>query len=164
MLIKDGTSKDARRERPTHRGWRAVGWFGFLIAAIGFADIALYLYPPSFGVPEWEFATLIAVFSALPLSTIGMAAMVGALLVNPVRLWLTLMGVALLVLAVLVIGGYAVFLLDLPLALEAARAGPQGPAIYRSIARATIMAVGFGSAYLIAGITLLRSLPEREST
>ena len=141
-----------------------MGWFGFLIAAIGFADIALYLYPPSFGVPEWEFATIIAVLSALPLSTIGLAAMVGALLVNPARVSLTLMAIVLLLLAVAVIGGYVVFLLDLPLALEAARTGPQGPAIYRSIARATIMAVGFGLAYLVAGITLLRSLPEGEST
>jgi hypothetical protein len=141
-----------------------VGWFGFLIATIGFADIALYLYPPAFGVPEWEFATLTAVLSALPLSTIGMAGIVGALLVNPVRLWLTVMAVALLLLAAAVAGGYVLFLLDVPMALEAARAGPQAPAIYRSIARSTIMAVGFGSAYLVAGITLLRSRPERESS
>jgi hypothetical protein len=131
-----------------------------LIAVIGFADMALYLYPPSFGVPEWEFATLTAVFSALPLSTIGVAGIVGALLVNRDRLWLIVAGVTLVVLSLAIGAGYLVFLLDLPLALQAA-AGPQGPAIYRSIARATIMAVGFGFAYLVAGIILLRSLPEK---
>ena len=151
------------RERPTHRGWSAVGWFGLLLAAIGFADLSLYLIPPNFGVAEWEFATLTAVFSALPLSTIGIAGMVGALLVNQTRTWLMVMAVALLLLAAAVGAGYLIFLLNLPLALDAA-AGPQGPAIYRSIARATIMAGGFGFAYLAAGITLLRTLPERASS
>lgn len=131
-----------------------------LIAVVGFADMVLYLYPPSFGVPEWEFATLTAVFSALPLSSIGVAGVVGALLVNRDRLWLIVAGVSLVLLSVAIGAGYLVFLLDLPLALQAAT-GPQGPAIYRAIARATIMAVGFGFSYLVAGIVLLRSLPQR---
>jgi hypothetical protein len=162
-LIIGGGEKTAKgRAASTHRGWRAVGWFGLLLAVIGFADLSLYLIPPRFGVAEWEFATLTAVFSALPLSTIGIAGMVGALLVNQTRGGLIAMGVALLVLAAAVGLGYLVFLLNLPLALNAAT-GPQGPAIYRSIARATIMAGGFGLAYLVTGITLLRSLPERNS-
>jgi hypothetical protein len=162
LIVKGGAKVGRGRDPSTHRGWRAVGWFGLLLAAVGFGDLALYLYPPNFGVPEWEFATLTQVFSSLPLGTIGLAGVVGAALVDRGRRRMIVIAVVLLLLSSAIGLGYLVFLLNLPLALQAAT-GPQGPAIYRTIARGTIMAGGFGIAYLVAGIVLLRSLPERES-
>lgn len=150
----------AAAARPVQRGWRAVGWFGLLLAVIGFADMGLHLFRPAFGSAEWQFATMAAMMASLPLPTIGLAALVGALLVNQARVPGMITAAALLVLGLAIAAGYVLFLLQLPLALSAA-AGPQGTAIYRTIARTTIMGVGFGSAYLIAAIMLFRHLPRR---
>lgn len=104
-----------------------------------------------------------AVLASLPLPTLGLAALVAALLVNRVRVPTMLAATMLFVLALLIAAAYTIFMLNLPLALTAATDGPQGAAIYRTIARSTIMAVGFGSAYLVAGIMLLRHLPQRRT-
>jgi hypothetical protein len=150
------------RPLPTHRGWSAVGWFGLLLTVIGFADLSLHLIRPAFGTPEWEFATMSSMLASLPLPTIGLAAVVGALLVNRARVPSMVAAGALLLLALLILLAYTIFMLHLPLALQAVD-GPQGAAIYRTIARATIMGGGFGLAYLIAGIVLLRHLPQRSA-
>jgi hypothetical protein len=148
------------KPQPTHRGWRAVGWFGGLLALIGFADMAVLLFRPAIGNPEWQFGTMAMLLAALPLPTIGVAAVVGALLVNRARTSSIVAAAAVLALGVLIAAVYLYFLATVPLALQAAE-GPQGTAIYRTIFKATIMGVGFGSAYLVAGIVLLRNLPQR---
>ena len=139
-------------------GWKALGGFGALLAAVGLVDLALYWFPPSFASPEWEFATVAATMSSLPLPTIGMAALVASLLVRGGPKSRLSAGLGLLLIALLIAAAYALFLLNLPLALTAA-SGPQGPAITRAIIRTSVMAVGLGSGYLVAAIALLRNLP-----
>lgn len=133
-----------------------------LLAVIGFTDVALYWYPPSFGTPEWEFGTVASAFGALPLATIGLAAVVGAVLVNQTRTAMVVTAGVLLLLATLIGIAFGMFLMNVPLALPAAE-GPQGPAIYRGIVRTTVKGLGFGSAYVVAGIVLLRRLQSRET-
>lgn len=149
--------------RSTDRGWKAVGWFGVLLAVIGLTDVALYWYPFAFGSPEWEFGTVAAAFSALPLATIGLAAVVGALMVNRARVPMMVTAAALLVLALLIAASFALFLKNMPLALSAVE-GPPATAMYRGIIRTTVKGLGFGSAYLFAGVMLLRNLPPRAHT
>lgn len=161
-VIAGGPASQRLKSKPPSpdRGWKAVGWFGLLLAVIGLTDVGLYWYPLAFGSPEWEFGTVATSFGALPLATIGLAAVVGALLVNPARNTMIATGVLLLLLVLFVGAAFGMFLMNLPMALPAAD-GPQGPAIYRGIVRTTIKAVGFGSAYLIAAMFLFRHLPKR---
>ena len=160
-IVKAKHTKAARvRVAATDQGWRAVGWFGALLAIIGLSDVALYWYPVAFGSPEWEFGTVATSFGALPLATIGLAAVVGALVVNRARVPMMAVAGLLLVLALFVAGAYLLFLKNMPLAFSATD-GPQAVAMYRGVARTTVKGLGFGSAYLIAAITLLRNLPLR---
>lgn len=153
-------SKPPSKSRPpaTDQGWKAVGWFGLLLAIVGLTDVALYWYPTAFGSPEWEFGTVAAAFSALPLATIGLAAVVGAVLVHRPRTWMVVTAGALLLLATLMVAAFAMFLGNVPMALQATD-GPQGAAIQRGIVRTVVKGVGFGSAYVVAGIVLIRKLP-----
>ena len=162
-MVKALHSKPLSKARPpaTEQGWKAVGWFGLLLATIGLTDVALYWYPLAFGSPEWEFGTVASSFGALPLATIGLAAVVGAVLVNRPRTLMMVTAGVLLLLATLIAGAFAMFLANMPMALSAAD-GPQGPAIHRGIVRTVVKGLGFGSAYVVAGIVLLRGLPPKD--
>lgn len=159
-IVTGSHGRSGARSGGAERGWKAVGWFGALLAVIGLSDVALYWYPFAFASEEWQFATVAAAFSALPLATIGLAAVVGALLVVQARNTMIVTASFLLVLALLVAASYWMFMTNLPMALQAAE-GAQGPAIHRGIVRTTIKGVGFGSAYLVAAIMMFRHLPPR---
>ena len=148
------------RPRAVDRGWKVVGWFGALLAAIGLTDVALYWYPLAFGSPEWQFGTVAQSFGALPLATIGLAAMAAALYVNHARMTMLVTAALLLGIGLLVMAALAMFVMNVPMALQAAQ-GAQAPAVHRGIVRTTIRGVGFGSAYLIAGIMMFRHLSRR---
>lgn len=147
-----------RADRET--GWRILGLLGLLLAFVGLADASLYLYPPAFESPEWEFGTMAAVLSSLPLPTVGFAALGAWSVVRGGRISRIALATVLLVMVALIVAAYVLFLLDVPLALSASD-GPQGPTINRAIVRTTVMGVGFGTGYLIVAIILLRTLKPR---
>jgi hypothetical protein len=142
------------------RAWKIIGWFGLLLAVIGGVDAALHWYPPAFSSPEWEFGTVATSVGALPLPTIGLAALLGSFLARGVRWGIITMAVVLLVLGLTVLAAYGLFLLDVPLALNAAT-GPAATALKKAIVRTTVMGPGFGLAYILAGIVALRHLSRR---
>src|SRR5689334_14868275 len=59
---------------------RVLGAAGLVLAIVGWTDWALLWVPLRFGVVEWEFGTISQSFDALPLATIGTAALVAAAL------------------------------------------------------------------------------------
>ena len=156
--------RKARGTRPAPSGqaaWRALGWFGGLFVAIGLADSGLHWYPLAFASPEWEFSAVSMSFGALPLLSIGFAALLASLLARGVRWGIITTAAVLIVLALLIGAAYVLFLSDVPLALRAAT-GPAGLTLKKAIARTSVMGIGFGTAYFVAGVVALRhSLTER---
>lgn len=155
-----GAGRKSHRIEP-QRGWRVLGLFGLLLAVVGLVDVLLYLYPPAFDSPEWEFGTVTAMLSGLPLPSIGFGALGAWALVQGGRVSRIALGVVFFAMVALIAGAYLLFLLNVPLALSASD-GPQGPAITRAIVRTTVMGAGFGAAYLIGGVVMVRTLSRRE--
>ena len=146
------------RQRPSGiegSAWRWVGWFGLVLAVAGLGDFFLTWFPLQFGSPEWEFGTIAAAFSGLPLVTMGFAAMLGAASARRIRWQLTGMGATLTALGVVLIGALVVFLLVVPVALAAVE-GPARLGVIKAIVRTTMLGVLFSATYLVAGIGALR--------
>lgn len=126
-------------------GWRWVGWVGTVLLLAGLGDLALALYPPGFGTPEWEFATVAQVFASLPLVTMGFA----GLLASGVALGrrVVTLGVAwfLIVWTVLLLIGLGLFLTNVPIAFRAA----EGVALI-GIRKAVVKTVWLGAVFMIA--------------
>lgn len=139
--------------------WRSLAWFGLLLAVIGLADVALRWYPLGIGSPEWEFATISASLGSLPLATMGLAAMLASFMARGVRGGIIALGLILLLLALLVGAAYALFVLDIPLALRAP--APAALAVRQTIVRTSVMGLGFGVGYLAAAIAAFRFLSRR---
>jgi hypothetical protein len=51
--------------------WRLMGWIGFGLGLVAYADLALALYPVRIGNPQWEFGTFSRVFDSMPLPTMA---------------------------------------------------------------------------------------------
>jgi len=135
--------------------WRWVGWFSLILALAGLGDWVLTWLPLQFGAMEWEFGTVVSSFSGLPLITMGFAGLLASALARGIR-WqvLTLSGV-LLLFAVMIVGAFLVFLLDVPLALRAVQ-GPAHRGILKAVAKTCLLGVLFSGAYLFAGIAAMR--------
>lgn len=81
ILVAD--QRDAERSRGAgtndpSRAWRLAVWVGALLLLVGWTDLLLIWYPPQWGSPEWEFGTISTAANAVPLGTIGLAAVIAA--------------------------------------------------------------------------------------
>jgi hypothetical protein len=141
--------------------WRLLGWFGLLLAVVGFMDVALQWYPTSFKSPEWEFGTVTNSFATLPLLSIGLMSMLASYLARAERGGVVAMAILFSVLFVLIVGAFLLFLSDVPLALKASAPTPAVLTMKKSIIRTSVMAIGFGTAYLVAVVVSFRYLFRR---
>ena len=137
--------------------WAWVGWAGLVFAVVGFGDFFLAWYPAAFGSPEWEFGTVAATFSGLPLISLGLLGLVGAGLAVGRRWLIATMAVVLIGFAVLLLVAYAVFLTDIPVALRAVE-GPASLGIKKAIVKTSVLAVAFVVTYLVAAVAAFRHL------
>lgn len=135
-------------------------WTGVVLLLAGLFDSVLALYPPMFGSPEWEFATVSGVIAGLPLITIGL---VGVWAGSGVfgRRWLSFaVGSTFLVGALCVVGMLVLFALDIPIALRATQNLAQGN-IKQLVAKTMALGCMFATAYIVAGIMALRQARTR---
>lgn len=124
---------------------------------VGLGDIAIALTPPRFGILEWEFATIASTFAGLPLVSMGVFGLLAAGVAMPSRPIVAVSLVLLLLLTLGVGAGFVVFLTDVPIAL--ASTPPEiALGIRRAIAKTSLLALVFGTAYLTAAISAARHL------
>lgn len=137
-----------------------MGWFGLLLAFAGLGDLVIAWVPLRFGSPEWEFGTIVATFAGLPLVTVGFAAMLGSALARGVRWQVRTLAWVVLVSGMFLAAAYALFLTVMPIAI---RGAPEGVSIgvTKAVAKTSLLAVGFVTAYLVAGAQALRKLRSR---
>src|SRR5688572_2447486 len=132
------TTKDRPTKGPAvYRGspWKALGWFGAIVTLIGLGQLALYFYPAmAFGSPEWEFGASAQLLGALPLPTIGLAALFAAGAGSGSRRGMTALAVFLVLMAVAVFGVLVLFTTVVPMALQATPGNLREP-IYQAMGR-----------------------------
>jgi hypothetical protein len=155
------TSKDRPAAGPAvFRGspWRALGVFGVFLTLIGLGQLALYIYPAmGFGSPEWEFGASAQLLGALPLPTVGLAALFAAGAGSGSRRGMLLLAVLLVLLAIAVFGILGLFTTVIPMAMQATPANMREP-IYQTIGRSVLSGVGFGLLYLWAAWLAVRQM------
>jgi len=158
VLVRDEGKKPASRGAPDARtAWKWVGWLGFVLAVVGWWDFALTWYPLNFGSVEWEFATVTASYSGLPLPTMGLMALAASAVARRVRWQVILLSLALILLGVALLLGFLLFLTTVPIALRAVE-GIALLGIRKAVAKTAMLAIMFPGAYLVAGIAGLRSV------
>lgn len=137
--------------------WRAVFWFGLLLTVVGLGTAALDWYPLGLGKPEWEFGVMAMTIAGLPLPTMGLAAMLAAVFAQRRRRGVLSMAWLFVLLTVAVLAVYGLFLLNVPIALKA-EGQVANLVVKKTIAKTSLMALGFSVAYICAAVAAFRHI------
>ncbi|MEJ2679252.1 MAG: hypothetical protein P8174_09300 [Gemmatimonadota bacterium] len=130
-------------------------WFGLLIAVVGLGTAALDWYPLGLGKPEWEFGVMAMTIAGLPLPTMGLAAMLAAVIAQGRRRGVLSMAWVFLLLTLAVLAIYGLFLLVVPIALRG-QGQVANLVVKKTIAKTSLMALGFSAAYICAAVAAFR--------
>lgn len=143
---------------------RLLSVAGATLAVAGIGDLALFLWPPRFGDPEWEFGTVAHLIDALPLPTMSLLLLgLAAVGTRRGRGWPRVISVGLTIAVCALVVLLALFLLDIPVALRAlavvaAHGRPPDPSIHPGLARVVGKTCAFGGAYVIGWTAMARIL------
>lgn len=141
--------------------WSVLGWIGFVLAAIGAADVFLTWYPVDFGNAEWEFGTVSQSLNALPTVTMGLGLWLGSSLVAQ-RRWLSRsLSVAFVVLAVGIVAAALLWLMTVPIALDSVQQSSIAVGLQKSIARTALQSVLYPVVFAVVGIKGWKASEER---
>lgn len=143
------------------RAWRAVWWFGFVLAIVGSTDLALIFYPWNGGTPAWEFAVVGQMFSGLPLLTMAMAALLAAAFALRSAGRLRVLGGVMLALATLLAAGFVLYLLSAPVVLRSAPPDVT-TGLYKALIKTIVFAAAFIGLYVAAGMAAFRFASTRK--
>jgi hypothetical protein len=140
--------------------WRALGGLGWVLLAASLSDLGLTWYPLEIGRPEWEFGTIAASYSGVPLLAMALAIIMSSGFALGRRGIVRLSAGVMIVLGLLMVAGTVLFLLDVPLAL---RLSPPEVllGIKKTIAKTIVLGAVFPLFFLIAGIVALRASSTR---
>ena len=155
VVVRDEPKRKTRLEPDVRAAWRWIGWLGVLLTVVGVGDFALAWYPSAFGTPEWEFGTVAASFSGLPLVTMGFAALLGSAVASG-RRWLVIGTASVLALSGIgVVALFLLFLTNVPMAVQGAE-GVIALGIKKVVVKTSMLGVGFGIGYLVGAYAAFR--------
>jgi hypothetical protein len=155
VVVGRGEQRGRQVVPDTMRAWQWAGRLALVLTVAALADWAIALVPPSFGQLEWEFGTLTAIMSGLPLVAIGFAGILASELARGRRTGIIVASVATLLLAFAILGGLILYSLDAPVALSSVQ-GVAHLGVSKAIAKTLTMGILFLIAFSVAGIAGLR--------
>ncbi len=135
--------------------WRWIGWFSLVLTIAALGDWLLAWIPLHLGSPEWEFGTVVASFSGLPLATMGFAGLLASSVARGIRWQMRAVSAAVLLWTAFILGALVLFLLDVPVALGAVE-GPARLGIVKAIIKTIMLGSLFSATYIIAAVGALR--------
>jgi hypothetical protein len=143
--------------------WRWIGWFALLLTVTAIGDWTLAWLPFRFGSPEWEFGTIAATFSGLPLLTMGFAGLLGSAISRGIRWQVIVTSWLMILFALMILSALVIFLLDVPIALRAV-SGPARLGIFKAIAKTGLIGLLFPTGFLVAAVGALRYLAKHSQS
>jgi hypothetical protein len=165
VIIPQESGRAATVERPTTaylssayiEGWRVLGWLGAVFVAMSMLDLFLGWIPIRFGSPEWEFGVVSATVGALSIPTIGLYFMLCSAISRERVGAAKAVGIAMVVMAVVLLGLSFFYLTTVPLALRTVAANDTASLnMKKAILKWMVLFVGYEGLYIWGGIKGLR--------
>lgn len=146
---------------------------GLLLAVAGGVAVGLFYVSPQFGSAQWEIGTIAQTFDALPLPTLGLVLLaLGVRARGGSMFWARAVAVVFAVAAALCLAAMLLFVLDIPVALQAVqRAGEANSqsavsgasaGLKRAIGKALLFGVCYAASYAWIAVMMWR-VPRSQS-
>ncbi len=129
-------------------GWYLLGWVGLVFALVGGFDLLLTWYPLNFGNPDWEFGTITAALDGLPVTTLGLALLLGVAVARGKRWLVRTMAVVFVALAVVIVLAAMLYATDVPIALQSMTDPLIALGLKKAIAKTTVQALLYPVAFV----------------
>ena len=156
ILKPESPSRKAVQSLPDPvTAWRVLTWFGVTAVFIGSFDILLAWYPLQSGNPAWEFGIINLTVWSLPFLTTGLVLILAAGVALESRWRIRVAGIALLLLAIVILGLMVLYALSVPIALQGAPA-PVLQNVKKSILKTAVLGVTFPTLYIVLAVSALR--------
>jgi hypothetical protein len=165
VIIPQESGRAATVDRPTStylpaaytEAWRVLGWLGLAFLVMSMIDIVLGWYPVRFGTPEWEFGTISATVAALSIPTLGLYLMLCSAISRERAGVAKAVGIAMIVMAVFLLGMAILYLTTVPLALKSVRTNDMASAaLKKAVLKWLILFIGYEALYIAGGLKGLR--------
>jgi hypothetical protein len=144
----------ARRAQPGI--WKILSGVGLAFLIGGGIDLALGLYPLSFGTPEWEFAAVGNFLNRLPLAALGVTLLLASALARG-KGWTSLLWASLLLLLAVVVFVFGVLYgTALPVILRGAPQGLDPEVVRKAVAKAVAQSGLYFLAFFAVSIYAIR--------
>ncbi len=125
-----------------------MGWVGIVFALVGGFDLLLTWYPLDFGNRDWEFGTVTAMLDGLPVTTLGLALLLGAAVARGRRWLVRTMAVVFVALAVVIVLAAMLYATDVPIALQSMTDPLIALGLKKAIAKTTVQALLYPVAFV----------------
>lgn len=156
LLGPERTNRDPR-PLESGAGLGALVVMAVALLLVGATDLALAMYPPSFGNAEWRFTVLAAVANGLPMVTVGALVLLVAAVFQDspggLRAAVVLNGLLVVLILVAAVG----FLTSIGVAFEKTPAEVH-PGLRKAVAKSVVIFAAFGVAHGAAAVAGARAL------
>jgi hypothetical protein len=165
VIIPQESGRGATIERPTTaymssayiEAWRVLGWLGAAFFAMSVIDLLLGWYPVRFGSPEWEFGTISQTVATMSMPTLSLYLVLSSAIARERATIAKGVGIAMIVMAVFLLGLAFFYLTTLPLALRAVRTNDMASLnMKKAVLKWLILFVGYEVLLIVGGLKGIR--------
>ena len=134
-----------------------LGWLGAAFFAMSVVDLLLGWYPVRFGSPEWEFGTISQTVAAMSMPTLSLYLVLASAIARERANIAKGVGIAMIVMAVFLLGLAFFYLTTLPLALRAVRTNDMSSLnMKKAVLKWLILFVGYEVLLIVGGLKGIR--------
>ena len=168
VIIPQESGRGATIERPTTaymstayiEAWRILGLLGGAFFVMSVIDLLLGWYPIRFGSPEWEFGTISQTVSAMSMPTLSLYLVLSSAIARERANIAKGAGIAMIVLAAVLLGLAFFYLTTLPLALRAVRTNDMASLnMKKAVLKWLILFVGYEVLLIVGALKGIRRRP-----
>lgn len=156
ILVHSETAARASLPLAPEVGWSLLALVGTVFLVVGLTDLGLAWIPARIGNADWEFGTVSRTYENLPLTTLGLALLLGAAAARGSRWLLVIVSIVCLLVAAGLLFAGVLYASNIPLALRTVTDPVPRSGLKRALVKGAVQGTLYPLVFFIIGVRGLR--------